>query len=175
MFVAAESYANVNIYMVSPSMNNPQRAANHQKIMDLSDRLDETEGFYRVKTSSKLFEVNLVGSMGYNSLSHYTSLTSRDYMYMMKQLGYSSYWMEVGSYGGTELTDALLSVKYLIEKSTGSADAVYSNDTYQIVPTEYYLPLGIVTDADLSGNEELSTGTRSNVQKKLLNSFRRQG
>ncbi len=26
------------------------------------------------------------GSMGYNSLSHYTSLTSRDYMYMMKQL-----------------------------------------------------------------------------------------
>lgn len=168
MFVAAESYANVNIYMVSPSMNNPQRAANHQKIMDLSDRLDETEGFYRVKTSSKLFEVNLVGSMGYNSLSHYTSLTSRDYMYMMKQLGYSSYWMEVGSYGGTELTDALLSVKYLIEKNTGSADAVYSNDTYEIVPTEYYLPLGIVTDADLSGSEELSTGTRSNVQKKLF-------
>lgn len=106
--------------------------------------------------------------MGYNSLSHYTSLTSRDYMYMMKQLGYSSYWMEVGSYGGTELTDALLSVKYLIEKNTGSADAVYSNDTYEIVPTEYYLPLGIVTDADLSGSEELSTGTRSNVQKKLF-------
>ena len=168
MFVAAESYANVNIYMVSPSMNNPQRAANHQKIMDLSDRLDETEGFYRVKTSSKLFEVNLVGSMGYNSLSHYTSLTSRDYMYMMKQLGYSSYWMEVGSYGGTELTDALLSVKYLIERNAGSADAVYSNDTYEIVPTEYYLPLGIVTNADLSGSEELSTGTRSNVQKKLF-------
>ena len=89
-------------------------------------------------------------------------------MYMMKQLGYSSYWMEVGSYGGTELTDALLSVKYLIEKSTGSADAVYSNDTYEIVPTEYYLPLGIVTDADLSGSEELSTGTRSDVQKKLF-------
>ncbi len=114
--------------------------------------------------------------MGYNSLSHYTSLTSRDYMYMMKQLGYSSYWMEVGSYGGTELTDALLSVKYLIEKSTGSADAVYSNDTYEIVPTEYYLPLGIVTDADLSGSEELSTGTRSNVQKKLFEQlFRWQG
>lgn len=36
------------------------------------------------------------------------------------------------------------------------------------MPTEYYLPLGIVTDADLSGNEELSTGTRSNVQKKLF-------
>lgn len=36
------------------------------------------------------------------------------------------------------------------------------------MPTEYYLPLGIVTDADLSGSEELSTGTRSNVQKKLF-------
>lgn len=36
------------------------------------------------------------------------------------------------------------------------------------MPTEYYLPLGIVTDADQSGSEELSTGTRSNVQKKLF-------
>ncbi len=55
LFVAAESYANVNIYMVSPSMNNTLRAANHQKIMDLSDRLDETEGFYRVKTAKQAF------------------------------------------------------------------------------------------------------------------------
>ena len=171
MFVAAESYANVNVYMITPDMNYPERSYYHHNIMDLSDRIEDNDGFYRVKTSSKLFEVNLVGSMGYNSLSHYTSLTSRDYMYMMKQLGYSSYWMEVGSYGGTELTDALLSVKYLIEKNDGitnNADSVYSNSIYDIVPTEYYLPLGIVTDADLSGSEELSTGTRSDVQKKLF-------
>lgn len=171
MFVAAESYANVNVYMTTPDMNYPERSYYHHNIMDLSDRIEDNDGFYRVKTSSKLFEVNLVGSMGYNSLSHYTSLTSRDYMYMMKQLGYSSYWMEVGSYGGTELTDALMSVKYLIEKNDGitnNADSVYSNSIYEIVPTEYYLPLGIVTDADLSGSEELSTGTRSDVQKKLF-------
>ena len=171
MFVAAESYANVNVYMITPDMNYPERSYYHHNIMDLSDRIEDNDGFYRVKTSSKLFEVNLVGSMGYNSLSHYTSLTSRDYMYMMKQLGYSSYWMEVGSYGGTELTDALLSVKYLIEKNDGitnNADSVYSNSIYDIVPTEYYLPLGIVTDADLSGSEELSAGTRSDVQKKLF-------
>lgn len=171
MFVAAESYANVNVYMITPDMNYPERSYYHHNIMDLSDKIEDNDGFYRVKTSSKLFEVNLVGSMGYNSLSHYTSLTSRDYMYMMKQLGYSSYWMEVGSYGGTELTDALLSVKYLIEKNDGitnNADSVYSNSIYEIVPTEYYLPLGIVTDADLSGSEELSTGTRSDVQKKLF-------
>lgn len=171
MFVVAESYANVNVYMITPDMNYPERSYYHHNIMDLSDRIEDNDGFYRVKTSSKLFEVNLVGSMGYNSLSHYTSLTSRDYMYMMKQLGYSSYWMEVGSYGGTELTDALLSVKYLIEKNDGitnNADSAYSNSIYEIVPTEYYLPLGIVTDADLSGSEELSTGTRSDVQKKLF-------
>lgn len=171
MFVSAESYANVNVYMITPDMNYPERSYYHHNIMDLSDRIEDNDGFYRVKTSSKLFEVNLVGSMGYNSLSHYTSLTSRDYMYMMKQLGYSSYWMEVGSYGGTELTDALMSVKYLIEKNDGitnNADSVYSNSIYEIVPTEYYLPLGIVTDADLSGSEELSTGTRSDVQKKLF-------
>lgn len=170
IMVAAESYSNISIYMTSPDRNYPERAYNHEKIMDLSDRIDNDEGFYRVKTTNKLFEVNLVGSMGYNSLSHYTSLTSRDYMYMMKELGYSSYWMEVGSYGGTELTDALLSVKYLIKKNLGTnrSDVVYRNDTYEIVPNGEYLPLGLVTESDLSKSAELSDGTRSDVQKQLF-------
>ncbi|WP_294589881.1 YfhO family protein, partial [uncultured Ruminococcus sp.] len=66
MFVAAESYANVNVYMITPDMNYPERSYYHHNIMDLSDRIEDNDGFYRVKTSSKLFEVNLVGSMGYN-------------------------------------------------------------------------------------------------------------
>lgn len=165
MFVALEANANVNIYVTSADKHYPQRTYYHEQIMDLSDRIED-EDFYRVKTTNKLFEVNLIGSMGYNSLSHYTSLTSRDYMYMMKQMGYSSYWMEVGSYGGTELTDALLSVKYCIAKNDGS-DCVYYNDTYEICPTDFYLPLGLVTDEGLGNSEELPAGTRSDVQKAL--------
>lgn len=33
----------------------------------------------------------MIGGLGYNSISHYTSLTSEQYMYAMKKLGYSSY------------------------------------------------------------------------------------
>ena len=45
----------------------------------------------------KYFDVNMVGALGYNSLSHYASFTNESYMFTMKKLGYSSYWMEVNS------------------------------------------------------------------------------
>ncbi|MGN1481725.1 YfhO family protein [Porcipelethomonas sp.] len=68
----------------------------------------------RVKSEKKYLHVNMLGGLGYDSAAHYTSLTSEQYMYTMKKMGYSSYWMEVGSNGGTCLTDAWLSVKYSI-------------------------------------------------------------
>ena len=83
--------------------------------MDLEGKIEDT-GFYRVKTEKKLFDVNLLGAMGYNSLNHYSSLTSQDYLKLMKKLGYSSYWMEVSSNGGTLFSDMLLSHQYTVYK-----------------------------------------------------------
>lgn len=165
--IIMESYSCLNIYVDSPNKISPSRAVNQQDAIELADRIDDNSGFYRVKTSSKLFDVNLVGAMGYNSISHYTSLTSRDYMYMMKQLGYSSYWMEVGSYGGTEISDALLSMKYCITQSTNSPDNVYANRFYEIDKTNNYLPLGIVTSNDLSDSGELPDTDRADIQQSL--------
>ena len=165
--LVTECYSNLDIYVSSADKNYTARAKDQQQVMDLSDKIEDKDGFYRVKTSSKLFDINLVGAMGYNSISHYTSLTSRDYMYMMKNLGYSSYWMEVGSYGGTEITDALLSMKYKIGMAVGSPDSIYSNGDYQIDKLDNYIPLGLVTNSDLTGCEELPDTTRADIQEYL--------
>lgn len=145
ILVGIEGYCNMDIYMSSPHYLEPDRAVEQREVMDLSGRIDDQDGFYRVHTSSKIFDVNLVGAMGYNSISHYTSLTSEEYMFMMKRLGYSSYWMEVGSYGGTELTDAIFSMKYTITDDPAADTAIYSNETYAISPDAYYLPLGVIS------------------------------
>lgn len=169
LFVAVvagvEAYCNVSVYMSSPHMNYPERAANQQKVVDLADRIEDDSGFYRVNTTEKLFDINLVGAMGYNSISHYTSLTSEDYMFMMKRLGYSSYWMEVGSYGGTELTDALMSIKYTISNNQPETDTVYYNGSYSIDESGYYLPSGLITSSDKDGSKPLSEMTRAEVQQ----------
>jgi hypothetical protein len=73
----------------------------------------------------------------------------------MQRLGYSSYWMEVGSYGGTEITDCALSVGYKISKLSDTSDSIYSNSKYSLNRLSDFVPLGIITDgqqtADLSG------------------------
>ncbi len=118
-------------------------------ITSLENKIDDDE-FYRVKCESKIFDVNLIGALGYNTLAHYTSLTKEDYLFAVRNLGYSGYWMEVGSHGGTLITDALLRNKYIIakdEKFEGELTQVYSNGGYQIYEERDALPFGIVTSA----------------------------
>ena len=126
------------------------------------------DSFYRVKTTNKHFDVNNIGAMGYRSLSHYTSLTDRAYMYAMKKLGYSSYWMEVGSHGGTEFTDALFSVKYKIAgEPLAEEKAVVSTDKYSVYERENYIGLGLITDRDISDMESFDDLDRFEVQQDL--------
>ena len=164
LLLAVEGYCNLDIYMSSAHFKDEERAVNQRMVMDLSDRIED-ESFYRVRTESKLFDVNLVGAMGYNSISHYTSLTSLDYMDMMKRMGYSSYWMEVGSYGGTELTDALLCMKYNIRPGEPHRETVYYNNKYSIDPIDYSLPLGIITRD--TGSMDISEMERCEAQQYI--------
>ena len=151
--------------MNSATVHNPTRAERLSAAMELSDRIEDDSTFWRMNTAKKYFDVNDVGAMGYNSLGHYTSLTAQDYMFMMKELGYSSYWMEVAPYGGTELTDALMNVKYRIV--TGQKDSVYTTGMYSVIENDYYLPLGLVTTGDLSGTD-LEKNTRAQNQQLLF-------
>lgn len=88
------------------------------------------EGLYRVKTSKKFFPVNLLGATGSPALNHYTSLTDSRFLAVMKKLGYSSYWMETSSNGGTAISDILLSNRYQLDQDlnwtfTGSGGLGY--------------------------------------------------
>jgi uncharacterized membrane protein YfhO len=135
-------------------------------VLNLSDKIED-ESFYRVKTSAKIFDYNMIGAMGYNSIGHYTSLTDEDYMFTMKRMGYTSVWMEVGTCGGTELTDALLSVGYEI----GHADAdssLYTYKGYSIEKTDFKLPMGVIS-ADSLTEEDIPDGlTRAQVQQYIF-------
>ena len=149
-----------SIYLVSPSRD----SSSYQELYRLQEIVDDSS-YYRVKTDYKLTDVNVIGGAGFNSLSHYTSLTNEDYMFTMKKLGYSSYWMEVGSHGGTSFTDALLQNKYTIYYGS-SKDAKYSSEHYYLKENKI-LPFGIVTNSDLSNYSILKEDTRVNMQEHV--------
>jgi len=116
-----------------------------------------------------------MGSLGYHTLSHYTSLTGESFMYTMKKLGYSSYWMEVNSNGGTKLTDAIMGNRYTILRrgtSFSKEQKVYQNEKYEIRKKEDTLPVGFVVHSDAV--QKLSTlpdTTRLNIQQFVFESL----
>lgn len=165
--LVCESVFSCNVYMVSSvTFRSPQsNMANKIKyISELEDLIDDDD-YYRVKVKNKSFEVNMVGAMGYNSLSHYTSLNGKEYMMTAKALGYSSYWMEVNSCGGTIFSDALVRNKYTIRsgnygKKYKTPGGKYSIDENTLLfPAAFVVPQGeYFSDYDLE---------RWEIQEKL--------
>ncbi|MDD4717273.1 MAG: YfhO family protein [Eubacteriales bacterium] len=169
----SETYLNLEIYVGTPSNN----ADNYHSIFDLKDRIDDNE-FYRVKPKTKYFDVNLVGAIGYNSLSSYTSLTPEKYLFTMKKLGYSSYWMEVNSSHSTDFIDALMVNRYEISDSMPKDDSnrsiIYSNADYFIAgKTTLKYPAFVIDEAVFNSLSKLEIRDRTDLQneiyKQLLN------
>lgn len=169
VLAAAEGAFYANVYIGSAAND----AGYYAGILDLEGRIPDG-GLYRVKTEQKYFDVNLIGGLGYRSLSHYTSLTSKDYMFAMKKLGYSSYWMEVNSNGGTELSDALLGNEYVITgagSTESGEDTVYSNGEYALKKNGISLPVGLVMQSDdIASLKALPDTTRFGIQQSLFQS-----
>lgn len=164
VIVAAECVFNANVYIGAAAYT----PVKYNNAMALEGKIPQDDDFYRVKLSQwpkKYFDANLIGGLGYPTVAHYTSLTSEHYMYAMKRLGYSSYWMEVTGNGGTALTDAVMNIKYYIEKFSAREPVIYRDRNYSIYESEFYLPLGIVTDSDLSKCEELPAAERMIIQE----------
>lgn len=171
-FVALlEGYSNTKLYITAPAAIQKTSVSHYQSVLDLSDQIED-DSFYRVKTSSKLFDYNYIGSMGYPSISHYTSLTNKDYMFAMKRLGYTSVWMEAGSSGGTDITDSILSIGYEISHSYNEYNSVYENDSFSINKMPLKAGLGLITSKDLSDKQEIpEVLERSQVQQYLYSSL----
>lgn len=149
-----------NIYVVPAARS----VVGYQQYYELQNIIED-DSFFRVKTNTKVNHVNDLGGMGYASLGHYTSLTSEKYMYTMKKLGYSSYWMEVGPYGGTRFTDALLRNKYTIA-SGQNPSAAYQTTAFHVLENPVF-PFGLVTSTDLSLHHELVEDKRVQMQETM--------
>ncbi len=140
--VAIESFCSMQTYMLSAK--NKFDVNQYRKVLALSEDLDDKD-FYRVNLAEKSTHANMVGAAGLNSLSHYTSLNNRDYMEAAKKLGYSGYWMETGSWGGSIISDALLSVGYIVD---------LENFDYSLKKNPYYLGLGIYSKGEIPETTE---------------------
>ncbi len=143
-----EAFFSSHVYMVNPAND----FASFSRAFELENVIQDDD-FFRVKVNSKNYDVNLTGALGYNSLAHYTSLNRESYMIAMKQLGYSSYWMEVNSNGGTIFTDALLRNKYVINRGT-KASAKYSTDSFYITENQILFPTAFIIDGEEKSEDD---------------------
>ncbi len=168
--VVAQSIFFTTIYMMTPIRTHEYPTA----LLDLEGRISD-EDIYRVKATEKRFDINLIGAAGYNTFAHYTSLTPQDTMFTQKKMGYSSYWMELSSNGGTVLSDALLGIAYTIYHSSTTKpeqDIVYQNEHFFLVRGEGALPLAtIIQGHSMSEIAELPSLDREENQRFLAQSF----
>ena len=93
-----------------------------------------------MKSYAKFYNNNMIGALGYDTISHYTSLNDRNFMFTMKRLGYSGVWMETLAVDGTRLTDAMLSIKYEINGGCDGSSIIYQSKAGRIEHLPNYLP-----------------------------------
>lgn len=128
----------------------------------------------RVKLSKKYSHPNLLGGLGYPTLAHYTSLTREDFMQGVKRFGYSSYWMEVTSPGGTVLSDALWNIRYEIgtEADFGPwSEVLWNGDEVSAIRSLLSMPPVYFADAEPQTLGALPDGSRADVQQYLAETY----
>ncbi len=175
VLVTVEAASNTCIYFVSPYKNDPWQNNSYYSMINLANEvqaIDDSEEVYRVGTAMKVTDYNMPGAMGFNSISHYTSLTDKDYMQMHKKLGYNTVWVQTGSNGGTDFTDFLYGIKYKIAWGDGGETSVASLDGYEADRTPLYKGIGIVTSKSVFQRQYIpDMYTRPEVQDYLFKSL----
>lgn len=124
----------------------------------------------RLRMTKKYAHANMLGALGYPTLAHYTSLTRADFLDGVKRFGYSSYWMEVPSTGGTVLSDAFWNVQYQLGVSSDFpswTESRWTNGSLSIAQSTMCLPAAHYTDLTPEELAELPDGSRLDVQKAL--------
>lgn len=169
VLIFTEAFFNAGAYLGDAAKSQE----NYTQVMALSGKVNE-DGFFRVKASRKYFDVNLLSAMGYESLAHYTSLTPETTLLTQRRLGYSGYWMEVGSDGGTAFTDALLGNEYVIvlrdtlgPEALSDGSAVFVGEKYALVRQPFDLPDAVITDAEPGFLQDLPADSRMDIQSLL--------
>ncbi|MBR3267564.1 MAG: YfhO family protein [Oscillospiraceae bacterium] len=154
----------------------PGENANEDKLFfqtaAAEEAFPEQDGLSRVKMTKKYTHANMIGALGVPTMAHYTSLTREDYLSGVKRFGYSSYWMEVSSAGGTLLSDLLWNVRYQLGQSNDFpswTEKIWSDRQFGFSAAEskLALPAALYSDAAPEALAELPAGSRAEVQRHL--------
>lgn len=129
----------------------------------------------RLKASRKYVHANMLGAIGYPTTAHYTSFTRADYLRGMKRFGYSSYWLEVPSTGGTFLSDALWNIRYELGTEYDFPpwiETIGSAGVFSVGKSSMTMPSALLTDAEPEAIAELpQKGSRCAVQQYLAEQY----
>ena len=131
---------------------------------------DDGTGLARVRLTRKYAHANMLGALGAPTLAHYTSLTREDYLRGVKRFGYSSYWMEVPSTGGTVLSDAFWHVRYQLGTKSDLpswAEPVWTDNLLTLGESNLLLPGALYLDTAPEEMAELPVGSRADAQRFL--------
>lgn len=122
-------FANTSIYL---GMDQEQEAlmSQYEELAEISKDYPEGE-YYRVKNEASNMIMNSSMVMKYHNLDHFTSLTNKNNIESLKQMGYSSMWVKTFSKGGNLFLDSVLANKYLITRKELDSEYYELTKTYQ--------------------------------------------
>lgn len=124
------------------------------------------DGFYRVeKTYHRT--VNDPLACGMYGLSHSSSTLNAKPIELLSRLGFSARSHYTRSSGGTEITNSLFSVKYILSCPDNSTGNIESKDDITVTENEYALPIAYLVDDDVEDLELSATEPLAN-QNELL-------
>ena len=127
----------------------------------------EDEGFYRIeKTYHRT--VNDPMAAGMYGLSHSSSTLNAKPIELLSRLGFSARSHYTRSSGGTEITNSLMGVKYILSCEDNSTANIKSKEDITVTENEYALPMAYLVDNDVEDLELSSTEPLANQNELLM-------
>lgn len=126
----------------------------------------EDSGFYRIE---KTFHrtVNDPMALGMYGLSHSSSTLNAKPIELLARLGFSARSHYTRSSGGTEITNSLFGVKYMLSCPENSTGNIKSKDDITVTKNEFALPMAYLVNDDIEDLELSKTEPLAN-QNELL-------
>ncbi|MBQ8534041.1 MAG: YfhO family protein [Clostridia bacterium] len=163
-----ECVCSTQIYVISAKGSFDNQ--NYQNVLESTKDLTD-DSFYFTKLDKKYTDANQLGGFSVNTLGHYTSLNSASFMEGAKMLGYSGYWMEINSSGGSILSDALLNIKYTLKRDHNGEYFFEKNEVFpHIIYSDTPFPETLSGDRLTSLNNAIKGATGVELVSKYLSS-----
>ena len=127
----------------------------------------EDDGFYRIEKAYHR-TVNDPMAVGMYGLSHSSSTLNAKPIELLSRLGFSARSHYTRSSGGTEITNSLFSVKYMLTCPENSTANLKSKDDITVTKNEFALPMAYLVDNDIEDLELSKTEPLANQNELLM-------